>query len=834
MNTFDTRFCLKVQAIFSILYLWPFLAGAQHMLSGKVSDAATGEPIPFANVVIKSSGSGITTDFDGLYSLSVPTKNDTLLVSYVGYVPQVQAIGSKAEVNFSLQADVVNLEEIVFYAGENPAFEILRKLDERRPQHDPRSLEAYEYQSYAKTEIDLDHITEQSKQGGLLQKVDEHLEDMQEIQGEEGVPLIPIYLTETVSRMYVKNKPVVKRENIIKAQVKGVGLSADNWLSQLTSSAFMQYNFYQQNIVLAGKSFVSPLASTGRAFYDYELSDSLYLGDDFCYRLDFYPRQEQDLAFTGTVWITKGDYALRQIDAHIGKGANLNYVERIRIQQEMQQVEDSWLPAKTRVLIDSETFGNKPGLLLKYYSANQDFILNQEQSSRFYDVNVSLLEDAYVPDADYWEQQRPESLSDNEQQALNMIDTINNIAQVKRAVGLLEFAGSGYKRIGSVELGHYLYTYANNNVEGHRFRLGGRTNERLSKKWTFRAYGAYGTLDQKFKYGLGADYIIRRVPWTTVSVDQTHDLGQVGFDTEALQDGNELFLSASFFGDLEQAYRFDQSSVRIFQQLPFGLSTELGFRYRWIDPLFHFAYLEEPSDQNSLRDGSFTTSSLSLTARFARDERFVQQGNRRISLGTRRWPALELKYTLGLPGVLGSDFAFQKLEGRMSQKLRMGAVGTSSYRLEGSYLFGALPYPLLQMHLGNEGLFYTTAAYSTMLANEFASDRHISLSYQHTFQGFLLNRIPLIKKLKWRALATANVLYGGMSAENRNLMTDYDQQGNAVLGFSYLDRGPFVEAGYGIENIFRIFRIDAFHRLTYLDRPDVKSFRVLVSIQLKL
>lgn len=797
-------------------------------------DSSTGEAIPFANVILKSSGSGITTDFDGLYSLEVPTKGDTLLVSYVGYKPREKAIAGNTEIDFGLEPDVVRLEELVFYAGENPAFEILRKLDERRNQHDPRSLEAYDYRSYSKTEIDLNHLSKKSKQAGLLQKVDERLDDMQEIRDDEGYSLIPIYLTETISHMYVRNKPLVKREDIIKANVKGVGLSHDNWLSQLTGSAFQQYNFYQQSIELAGKSFVSPIASAGRLFYEYELSDSLYLGDDFCYRLDYYPRQEQDLAFVGSMWITRDDYALRQVDTRVSEGANLNYVEQVTIQQEMQRVDHAWLPAKTRVLIDSESFGEQPGLLLKYYSANSEFVLNRQQKARFYDVNVSLLEDAYEPDADYWEQQRPERLTADELQALNMIDTINDISAVKSYVSLLEFLGSGYKRLGYVELGHYLYTYANNSIEGHRFRLGGRTNERLSKKWTLRAYGAYGTLDGKFKYGLGADYIVRRVPWTTISVDHTHDLGQVGFDTESLQDGNEIFLSASFFGELEQAYRYDQSSVRVFQQLPFGLSSELGFRYRWFDPLFNFAYLEQPSDMGSLRDGSFTTSTVSLTARFARDERFVQQGNRRISLGTRRWPAVELKYTLGLQDVLGSDFAFQQLEGSLSQKLRAGAYGTSTFRLDGSYIFGTLPYPLLEMHLGNEGFFYTTAAYSTMRVNEFASDHFLSLSYQHAFQGFILNRVPLIKKLKWRAVTTANVLYGGMRDENKNLMATYDLQGNEVPAFSYLGAEPFVEVGYGIENIFRVLRVDAFHRLTYLDQPDIRKFRVMVSLQLKL
>jgi hypothetical protein len=820
----------------SLLLLPGHSIAQQVTINGKVTDGESGDPIPFANVLLKSSGTGMTTDFDGLYRMEISRIPDTLIVSYVGYQSQQQAIATAGtvEINFRLLPDVVNLQEIVVYAGENPAFEILRRLDRNRKLNDPRSLEAYDYESYSKTEIDLNQLPEKSKQDGLLKKVTDRLDEIQGVTDESGNTLIPIYLSETISRFYVRNSPVLKRENIIRSQVKGVGLSADSWLSQLSGSAFQQYNFYYPYINLVGKSFISPIAANGKLFYDYELSDSLYLGEDYCYRLDFFPRRKQDLAFQGSMWITRDAYALRQIDVQISRDANLNYIEKIRIQQEMAPVENTWIPAKTRVLIDSEEFGQQPGLLLKFYSSNRDFVLNNEQKSRFYETSISLLENAYTADEAYWNTQRHESLSENELQVLAIIDTINHIPAVRTYVGFIDALASGYKSLSYFDLGHYFYTYANNSLEGHRIRLGGRTNSGFSQVWTLRAYAAYGTKDRRFKYGMGTDYILRRSPWSTVSVDYAHDIGQVGFDTEALQEGNEIFLTASFFGDLEKAYRYDRSSISLFQQLPYGLSSKASFRYQWFDPLFNFAYLEKPSDQLSLRDGRFTTSEASLTVRFARDEQFVQQGNRRISLGTIRWPVVEMKYTLGLKGVLGSDFAYQKLEGNLRQNLKMGAVGTSTYQLAGAYTFDALPYPLLNIHLGNEGAFYSSAAFSTMLTNEFVSDHFMSLRYQHAFQGFLLNRIPLMQKLKWRSLATANMLYGGMRAENISLMADMDMEGNSIIPFSYLGDQPFVEVGYGIENIFKIIRIDAFHRLTYLDQPNIKKFRVMVSLQLIL
>jgi hypothetical protein len=124
-------------------------------------------------------------------------------------------------------------------------------------------------------------------------------------------------------------------------------------VTQLVGSSFQEYNFYQNWLNILSKDFVSPIADGWRLYYEYDLMDSLYVGEDYCYRLDFFPKNPQDLAFTGSMWITKKEYALKQIDVNIGKQANLNFIEKIRIQQELEPtVEGAWLPVKNRVLID--------------------------------------------------------------------------------------------------------------------------------------------------------------------------------------------------------------------------------------------------------------------------------------------------------------------------------------------------------------------------------------------------------------------------------------------------------------------------------------------------
>jgi hypothetical protein len=182
--------------------------------------------------------------------------------------------------------------------------------------------------------------------------------------------------------------------------------------------------------------------------------------------------------------------------------------------------------------------------------------------------------------------------------------------------------------------------------------------------------------------------------------------------------------------------------------------------------------------------------------------------------------------------VFGSDYTYNKASLNIKKDLKMGFFGTSKFSLTGEYNFSILPYPLLKVHIGNESIFYTTAAFNLMNYSEFVSDRYLSFKYDHHFEGFILNRIPLMKKLKWRTLATANVLYGGLRQANQDIIPTTDINGDLVDQPGYFDSStPYVELGYGIENILKVIRIEAVHRLTYLDKANVDKFGLKISFQ---
>ena len=259
---------------------------------------------------------------------------------------------------------------------------------------------------------------------------------------------------------------------------------------------------------------------------------------------------------------------------------------------------------------------------------------------------------------------------------------------------------------------------------------------------------------------------------------------------------------------------------------PFSFSLRL--KNQDFTPLYDgFSYYTDPSDINSPTGTNFTTTEATLKLKYAKDETFIINDNSRISLGTIRWPTFILGYTRGFKGSLGGDFDYNKLDFGISQRLKMGFWGISHYQITASRVFDEVPYPLLTAHIGNEQPVYASFAFNTMNFYEFVSEQYVSLRYQHFFEGFILNRIPLLKKLKWRLVASGNVLYGDIS--------DKALAAQPTVDFLSLDPNkPYSEVGVGVENVFKFFRVDFFQRLTYLDNPDIKKRQIKVSFNLSL
>ncbi len=800
-----------------------------YTITGKVTDATTGDPVPFANVYLLGTQTGATTDFDGLYKIVTSQLADSLVASYIGYkwrAKKVQEL-SNQQINFQLQPDVMNLEEIVIVAGENPAFEILRKLRKNSKMNDKRSLSAYSFESYNKTEVDIDNISDRVKKRKFMKKIYHVLDSMEKVVGEDGNPIIPVFISESLSSYYYRKNPSLVKEYIHKSNITGVGLEDGSFVSQLIGTSFREINFYQEWIGVLRKKFISPISDIGRVYYNYDLMDSMVVDGHFCYRIDFTQKSEQDLAFQGSMWITKKEYALKQIDASLGKSANLNFIDKIKIQQSLLPTSAGpWLADKTRILIDiGELSKYAAGMLAKFYTSNKNFEVNDPKDPRFYQVPVEVDKLAYKKDDEFWQANRHEKLSDTELHVYAMIDTLSNIPVVKSYVELAKIAINGHKRIGKIDLGPYLLTYAVNEVEGSRFQLGLRTNEYFSKHFEFKGFAAYGTKDERFKYNAALKCILSRKRWSTLSISRGYDMGQVGIIEDELQGRGGMFYASTRFGRIMDPYYSVKNKASLSSEVLKGVTQSVYIKNESFEPQFNFQFYNNLGEGDSTLTHSYINTEIGLQLQIATDVNYVINGNDRILLSTNKWPIIRLGYAMGVGNVLESDFDYYKINFALEKYFTVGLLGRSDVRLSGGYVFSTLPYPLLYVHLGNETFFYSTAAYNLMNLREFTSDAYAALRIEHHFEGFLLNRLPIIRKLKLRLVGVANILYGQLRTENKEIIPN--------LELNSLGELPYIELGYGIENIFKIIRVDAYHRLTYLDGPNVTKFGVKANVQFR-
>lgn len=825
--------------ILIVLQLTFTLQAQEFTIKGKVIDAETGEGMPFVNIFFQSHQSiGATTDFDGYYTIVTSQIGDSLIASFTGYISKTkpfEASQNEQVINFQLTSSLQKLETVEIVAGENPAHPIMRNVLANKKQNDKRNLQHYEYESYSKVEVAIDNVSEKFANRKDVGKVMQAIDSIGKITGEDGQDLIPVFFSETVSQYYYKNSPKRIKENIIKTRVNGVALTEGDFISQTIGSTFQDYNFYQNVLTIMRKEFVSPLADGWKLYYEYYLEDSLYVGDRWCYRIDVYPKQSKDLLFQGSIWIDSETYALKQIDVSIGKDANLNFIEKIKVQQEMEFVKEGvWLPKKTRVLVDiTQLTKNSAGALLKFYLSSDKFDLDKKYPLKFYDEPITVEETSKIFDDDYWQQHRHDSLTTEELKTYAMIDTIRQIPVVKTYVELITVLATGYKKLGPVDIGSYTLLYAWNNVEGHRFRLGLRTNEDFSNKFILDGYAAYGTLDQQFKYSAGLTYIASRKPWTEINISRTQDIAQMAFPNEL--DPQPLLEASIRFLDVEDRFPYirRENSFSIQSEIIKGVTQTIEFNNFSAEllpsnPFSYYINPEEGVDSPTARN--FDNTEIAFETRLAKKERLVQGALKRYSLGT-KYPVITLRYTRGLSDVLDGDFDYHKFYASIRQDIKLGFYGTSTYQISGGFTPSQLPFPLLYVHLGNESYFYNYQAYNLMQYREFVSDTYATLHYEHHFNGFIFNRIPLLRKLKLRSFVGLDMIYGTL--HGKNLRTSPFQENELPIINSFRENTPYMEVNYGIENIgigvLRFFRIHFVHRVNYLDVPEADPFGIRFS-----
>jgi len=784
--------------------------GQQTIITGKITDASTGEPLVYARVRFHDSKIGVFTDSLGNYRLEATHTSDTIQISYPGYnVTSLKIQKNRVQVlDIKMQTQIGEILEVTVKAPEElPSTRLHKKVIAHKNNNNKDKLEAYEYESYSKIEFDIDNLGENFLINGLVNKLDVVLNYFDT--AENGKRFLPVLLSESVSDVYFKNNPKLKKEIVKATQISGVDKAKVN---QFLGDMYLDINIYDNIHDLFYESFISPLAPFARSYYRFYLEDSTFIGKNWCYKLRFVPKRSGDLTYTGEMWIHDTTFAVQRFSACFSEVANLNYITSFCIDQTFEQVQnETWMMTKESIVADFKLTENSKlvGILARKNNTRRNFIINQKKDATFYkgQNTIEILPDAKTKTPEEWQNMRHTCLNQQEAGIQKMIDSLNNTHFFKLAKSLTYFATTGYYKIGKIEVGHATSLIAVNPVEKYRATLSLRTSNSFSKRLELGGRLTYGFGDQRFKYGFLVRYNATPKKRGLLSSYYSYDIEQIGQSSSALSIGNSFttFLSTAAYDKLTFVNKIGASFEKDIKK-DFVLFT--GVEWKSLTPL-GLANYKRVINSDTISISTIKTAEITSRIRWAKDEEFLDGNFDRIPI-TCLNPIFSFQAVIGVKGIAGSQYNYQKFELEVEHYRNLGVLGRLYYGGSIGYIFGNVAYPFLKAAPGNQSYYMMYTAFNKLNFLEFISDKYVSGFIENQWGGLIFDRIPLVKKLKLRLVTTAKFTLGDIS--------DRHQQEMLIPSFVKRFGGiPYAETSVGIENILKILRVDLVWRMTHLD-----------------
>lgn len=835
---------LKLSWLITLLFIGISTLTAQKMTSvkGTVVDSESNEPLPFVNISFINSNVGATTDFDGNFLIETQYPTDSIQATYVGYQPQSFAveIGKRNQVyefklvSTSLQLNTVEItaKKERYRKKDNPAVTLIRNVIANKDKNRVAARDYYEYNKYEKIAIDLNNIGDKFRNRKMLKKVD-FIFDYIDTSKVNGKPYLPIFLKETASKVYYRNNPESEKEYRDGIKITGIDEYLNNEsVTTITDLVYQDVNVYDDHMMIMYNQFISPTNPIAVDYYKFYILDSLEYKGREVYNLSFFPRNKYDFAFQGNMYVTKDStFAIMKTELNFLKETNVNFVNDLRLEQEFTEQDGYWILTKDDLVIDYSLTPKGRGFFGSRSVSYSNHLFDVQRENEIYDgaENVIEAEDAYEKDVDFWENNRQVQLTEKEEGVYEMIDTLQKTPAFRNFMDIAFLLITGYKEVGKVDVGPIGAFYSFNDVEGFRLRVGAKTNENFSEKVLLEGYTAYGFKDKAFKYSGAATYTFNKYykdnPRHFLRASYQHETNFVGQGVAFVNEDN-FFLSFKR-GAADKMLFNDNYKLDYLHEMTSGFSYGFSFDWNKQRPLgsLEFKHLDEEGEPAYLNN--IKTTEFGINLRFAPNESFLQGETSRFSFYT-KYPIIKLNYNLGVKDFLGGDYDYHQLTLNLSKRFYMSIVGFSDVEIEGGKTWGeGIPYLLLHLPRANQTYAYQPESYNMMNFLEFASDEYVSLKMQHYFNGFFFNRIPLLKKLKLREVVSFKGIYGRLSDANNpelnSSLIQFIENENGEAETYTLENEPYMEFSAGIYNIFKIGRIDAIKRLTYLNNPNVPS-----------
>lgn len=825
--------------LFFSLFFFSSAYAVETEIFGVVRDSITRETLPNVSVYFKNTTRGTTTDVYGKYSI-ITNEPGVLVFSMMGYREfkvNVKADGIRHNIKVNLAPDVYSLDEVVvnpkrqrYKNKNNPAVDLIKEMIDHKDLANPKSHDYCSYDHYQKVTYSWNEFEE--RKHVLLQKKFGFLYDHTDT-SRYGKSILLAGIRECLSTHYYQ-KERDKDFTVIHAQ-KSVGIDEifpQEGVKKMIDEMFQEVDLFSNDVTLLTDHFVSPLSNVAPSFYKYYILDTLVVHGDSCVNLAFAPRTSEAYGFVGNLYVSLDSTRfVHHAHFNLPKDINMNFVESMYFEQNFDKAPDG-TRLITKDLICVEFFvPSLPRVYGERLNTYQNYSFEQPKDSSVFEQNAPVVEakNADCQSSAAWDSLRHTALSNSEQRADSLMNQLKSVKLFRFTKSLLELCVNNFiptKKVNSqFDYGPVFSTISSNRLEGCRLRVGGETTTAFDKHFFLETYLAYGIKDHRPK-GMGAleysfsDHKKYRLeyPVHSLRVYGKYDVGKVG---ESFV-GDENIL-ASLFSRTDDRNAIYQKEAGLIYRNEFysGLSYSTEFLHKTSYATWLTQFDRYNADGSYSPIDKYTMATLKFSLRYSKDEEFFQARRFRYSMN-KEHPVWLLTHTVGLKGVLGSDYTYNRTEASYEQRFWLSYFGYVDVFLKATKVWNNVPYTLLDVPDASCSYTMKTNAFSLLDPVEFICNQSLTWDISYFMNGLIMNRIPVLNKLRLREFLTFKGVWGDLYDKSNPYVTANPDGLFVLPSTSYAFEGkPYMEVGVGLDNILKLFRLSYIWRLTYRDHVDV-------------
>ena len=837
----------KLYFVVALLLVSTLQLMAQQKITGRVIDE-DGFAVSYASVQYRGHKIAVSSDSQGKFSIE-KHPGWVLTVSALSYKSQTISVNEKMDfIEVKLKDDSHKLNEVVvktkrgkYSRKDNPAVELMRRVIAAKKKTDLSNHDYYQYDKYQKITLALNDLKKEQLEGKFFSKR-QYLLDQVETSPYNGKLTLPVSIDETVSQHIYRKDPKTEKDIIKGQQSNGIGqvIQTGEILNTALKDAFTDVDIYDDYVRLLQYPFPSPIGRTGISFYHYYIEDTVYVERDLCYHLQFIPANSQDFGFRGELYVlADSSLHVKKCNLYMPHNTDVNYVKNMKIEQEYTRLDNGeWVLSKDDMIAELHVNSMLQDLLVVRNTRLTDYAFDELPKILFKGkAKVRHDMDAMNRDEAYWNKYRQVDLTKSESSMDSFIHRMENSKGFKYIIFFVKALMENYVEIGGgtdgkkskFDLGPVNTYISKNFVDGIRLRLAGRTMAALNPHFFWDGYAAYGTKSNDWYTGNIFTYSLNKKKNSPFEFPMRNLTFEVARDVTSPSDENLLHNKDNFFMTFRAATQ-DEMFLYHRQKLAFTYETDWGFRFntslrfqsnRTVGNL-HYYHLDG-TEVKKIR-----MTDLNVGINYNPGVTYVNTKQQRLPINLDS-PEIGLSHTMGFKGFMGGQYHSNITKLSIYKRQWLGSWGYLDFHAIGQAQWNKVPFPMLILPPINLSYFEQETTISLMKDWEFLNDRQVFWALSWDMNGKLLNRIPLIKKLKWREWFAIKGVWGHLTDKN-NPYLEKNQGDGRLFKFPknshVMSDTPYWECVAGVHNIFKFFSVEYVRRLTYLNNNNIDKWGI--------